>query len=622
MIVYESTLADFNHHVIMNEMSDLLLDKLHQLGIGGGSGSEVRSWDNSLRFMKDVLEDEDFPKDLQVAVEYNIPASSRRVDFIVYGCDKEKHDNLVIVELKQWGKVQKINDISNHSVLSDLKGNKPTEHPSYRAYIYKKMLLNYSEYLNDSEDNLLPCAYCHNLKEEYRPQLEDKIYEQWIKEAPVFFKNDVQKLRNFIKKYIYAKSPNGDLLYKIDHGVIKPQKSLQDALASMMEGNHEFDLIGNQSTTDDAIMSAIVQSNKDNKKRTIIVKGGPGTGKSVLAVNVLVDSIKDYGLNAAYITKNSAPRNCYKQILSKGNSKYLSTIDLMFKSPFALAYMKNNALTVGVFDEAHRMQMKPYMYKGNDLMLDAIKASLVSVFFIDEDQRITVKDVYTMDDIISKAKLCGSEIVKCGDDDYFELQSQFRCNGSDGFLNFIKMILGIEDTANIDQNPEEFDFRVYDDPNKMRDDLRELNKKDNKARMVAGYCFDWDVKNHRGDYDIYLKNDFKACWNLENDSYWAINKESFEQVGCIHTCQGMEFNYVGVIIGKDLVYRDGKVVADKNAISKDDRTSGIKYCRDEKLAQYLIKNTYKVLLTRGLRGCFIYCEDEALSNYIKSHIKK
>ncbi len=167
-----------------------------------------------------------------------------------------------------------------------------------------------------------------------------------------------------------------------------------------------------------------------------------------------------------------------------------------------------------------------------------------------------------------------------------------------------------------------FDIQVFDDPNILRDELRKKNEINNKARMVAGYCYDWDVKNHRGDYDIYLKNDFKAKWNLENDKIWAINPSSFEEVGCIHTAQGLEFDYVGVLIGNDLRFDEVSktIIIDKTQISKDDKSSGIRSC-GEALASKLIKNTYKTLLTRGQKGCFIYCEDEALNNHIKELLK-
>ena len=155
----------------------------------------------------------------------------------------------------------------------------------------------------------------------------------------------------------------------------------------------------------------------------------------------------------------------------------------------------------------------------------------------------------------------------------------------------------------------------------MRDELRKHNQVNNKTRMIAGYCYDWNVKNKRGEWDIELPNGFKAKWNLENDDHWAVNPNSFEQVGCIHTCQGMEFDYVGVFIGNDLYYDGNSVRTNRNAISKDDKSSGIRLKSTSDIeADQLIRRTYKVLLTRGIKGCYIYCEDEKLREYLKSKL--
>lgn len=613
MIVYENSLSAFKRNVEFNEIVDLIYKKLKENHIGT-TGSEHRAWNNSLHFMKDVLNDNVFHDNCQVAIEYNIPQTSKRVDFMILGSDKSNKDNIVIVELKQWEKVKKLDDSLKYTIVSDLRSHKPTAHPSYQAWSYKMLIENYCHEVSEQEDKLHPCAYLHNLNESYRPIIEDKIYFDSIKEAPLFLKNDVLKLRNFISKYVNFKPNDGKLLYKIDHGRIKPQKSLQDSLDSMFMGNKEFMMIDDQVVAYDLIMKSIMDAQKDNKKHVLIIQGGPGTGKSVLAINVLVDCIRKFGLNATYITKNSAPRNCYTHLLSHGNAKNIIKLKLAIRSPHSLPDIPRNGIDVGIYDEAHRMQSKPYMYKGKDMLYDSINAAKISIFLIDEDQRITAKDCYTVNDIREKAKHFNATI----DLDDFVLNSQFRCNGSDGYIAFINNLLQIHETANTIFDIENYDLKLFDDPNDMRNELRKLaNNK--KARMVAGYCYDWNVKKCRGEYDICLKNNFKAKWNLENDLIWAVNPESFEQVGCIHTCQGMEFDYVGVIIGKDLIYRDGKILTNKNAISKDDKTSKIRYC-DDATAEKLIKNTYKVLLTRGLKGCYIYCEDEELSKHIKNLI--
>lgn len=617
MIIYSNTLGEFRNHVTLNMMQSILLNALKEKGLSGGSPSEINAWNNSLHFMKDVLDDSYFSPFCQVAIEYNIPQTSKRVDFMIMG-NNGHEDHVVIVELKQWAKVEKIDDSSSHSVMSDLKSHEPTAHPSYQAYSYKCLILDYCDDKQVNENTLKPCAYLHNMSEQYRPVIEDKLYEEWTNEAPVFLQKDVLKMRNFIKQYIYLKANDGSLLYKIEEGRLRPTKSLQDALDSMLCGNEEFHMIDEQVVAYDKIMTAIKNSRKDNKKHVIIITGGPGTGKSVLAINVLARCIIDLKLNASYITKNMAPRKCYANLLAKGNAKKMINLQKAIQSPWCLPTTPYNGFDVGIFDEAHRMQKKPYRYLGNDMLEDAIKASKVAVFFVDDDQRITVNDRYDVDSIIAYAKRENAIIHKP-----YELVSQFRCDGSDGYISFLNNLLELKQTANTTFEFNKLDVKVFDDPNEMRDKLRELNKINNKARMIAGYCYDWNVKNGRGEYDIELPNNFKAKWNLENDDHWAVNPNSFEEVGCIHTCQGMEFDYVGVFIGKDLIYRDGHVCTNRLAISKDDKTSGIRLSStSNEEADKLIRRTYKVLLSRGLKGCYIYCEDKELACYLKKLLRK
>lgn len=618
MIIYNKSLKDFRTDVTFNMMQSILLKTLREKGLSGGSASEINSWNNSLHFMKDVLDDSYFDNECQVAIEYNIPQTSKRVDFMIMGNNNDE-DHVVIIELKQWARVNKVDDNCDHSIMSDLRSHEPVAHPSYQAYSYKQLILDYcNDSISINNETLKPCAYLHNLSEEYRPVIEDNLYHEWIEEAPVFLQSDVLKLRNFIKNYIKLKANDGSLLYKIEEGRLKPTKSLQDALDSMLCGNEEFHMIDEQVVAYDKIMKAIKESQNDIKKHVLIITGGPGTGKSVLAINILARCIIDLKLNASYITKNMAPRKCYANLLAKGNAKKMVNLQKAIQSPWCLPNTIYNGLDVGIFDEAHRMQKKPNMYPGNDMLEDAIKASKVSIFFVDDDQRITINDKYDVNSIITYAKKENAIIHKP-----YELTSQFRCDGSDGYISFLNNLLEIKQTANTNFEFNNLKVKVFDDPIKMRDELRELNKINNKTRMIAGYCYNWNVKNKKGDWDIILPNGFKAKWNLANDDHWAVNPNSFEEIGCIHTCQGMEFDYVGVFIGKDLYYKDGHVQTNRNAISKDDKTSGIRLKgTSNEEADKLIRRTYKVLLTRGIKGCYIYCEDEALRNYLKEKLNK
>ena len=620
MIVYNATKSQFNSDVILNQISDKILERLKESNIHGGEDAEYRSWQNSLVFMRNVLDDNEIPDDVEVAIEYQIPRTSKRVDFIICGSDNNNKNNVIVVELKQWDKVEKIDNEMLHSVKAFTGGgNRMVSHPSYQAYSYAVFIKNSSEQVQDEDIGIIPCAYLHNYEEKYLGELNDDIYKMWYEEAPFFIKNQVMDLRKFIKKFISKKSTDGKLLYKIDNGRIRPSKALQDCIVSLMKGNKEFMLLDEQAVVYDMCVKTMKQCLKDMKKRTIIIQGGPGTGKSVLAVNLLKKYITD-GLNASYVTKNSAPREAYLKLLSKSDLKKEVNIKQLFRSPFGLCKTPSNFYDCLIIDEAHRLVKQMYGdFQGQNQVMECINSSLLSIFLIDENQKITTKDIGSIDEIKYWANELNSRVII---NEETTLTSQFRCNGSDLYIQLLNNILQIGENVDIDLAELNFDLQIFDNPNDLRDELRKKNQINNKARMVAGYCYDWDVKNHRGDYDIYLEDNFKAKWNLENDKIWAINPSSFEEVGCIHTAQGLEFDYVGVLIGQDLRYDDasGLVITDKTKISKDDNSSGIKSCGIA-LANQLIKNTYKTLLTRGQKGCYIYCEDKPLANYIKKILK-
>lgn len=619
MIVYSGTKSQFNNDVNLNLISDKILEKLREKHLSGGQESEYQSWQNSLHFMRSAIDDPDIPNDVEVAIEYQIPRTSKRVDFMIAGADASNTSNVVVVELKQWSKAEKVDDIMRHSVRAFTGGaNRIVNHPSYQAYAYATFIKNSSEQVQDERIGIKPCAYLHNCSPEARTPLDDDIYTPWLEEAPLFDKSQAMQLRNFIKKFIVSRSSSGDLLYKIDNGRIRPSKALQDCLVSLMKGNEEFILLDDQAVVFDLCKKYMAQCRKDMQKRTIIIQGGPGTGKSVLAVNLLKEFLLKNN-NACYCTKNSAPREAYQKLLAKSNYKAMVNIKQLFRSPFGLCNLTSNFYDCLIVDETHRLVKKMYGdWKGDNQVKECINASLFTVFLLDEDQQITKKDIGSVAEIKKWATELGSEIIMNEDT---VLQSQFRCNGSDQYIQLINNILQIGKPMDIDLKELNFDIRVFDDPNELRDTLRELNKMNNKARMVAGYCYDWNVKHNRGEYDIYLENGFKAKWNLENDKIWAINPNSFEEVGCIHTAQGLEFDYIGVLIGNDLRFdkASGKIITDRTKISKDDKSSGIRSAKDD-VAARLIKNTYKTLLTRGQKGCFIYCEDKVLADYIRSFL--
>ena len=618
MIVYEDSKRCFVEDIKSNCIADKITAKIRERGINAGHEREYISWQNSLQFMRNIVDDNDIDDEVRIAIEYNIPLTSKRVDFIICGADANNNDNVVVVELKQWQKAEVVADDMHYCVKTFVGGNNRIVcHPSYQAYSYACFIRNYSQTVLDDGINLIPCAYLHNYDPDFKQTLSNSIYKEWVSEAPFFIRNETEQFSAFVKKYVTRRSSNGDLLYEIDHGRLKPTKTLQDSLASMVKGNKEFMLLDEQAVCYDMCLKTMAKCKEDGKKRTIVIQGGPGTGKSVLAVNLLMEFINK-SLNTCYATKNSAPREAFLSLLTHSDAKKQVNIKQLFRSPFGLSNVPDNTYDCLIVDEAHRLVKKMYGdWNGENQVKECISASLLSIFLLDEDQAVTVNDIGSIAEISKWCRELNSTLKMPAE---AKLVSQFRCNGSDAYIQFIDDILQrTEESVTVSLYELNFDFRIFDSAIELREALREKNAINNKSRMVAGYCYDWNVKHGRGDYDIMLPDGFKAKWNLEKDKIWAINPNSFEEVGCIHTAQGLEFDYVGVLIGKDLKYdsTSGRIITDKQAISKDDKSSGIRSCKNESIVRKLILNTYKTLLTRGQKGCYVYCEDKSLAEYIK-----
>lgn len=429
MIVYNGIKRQFIDDVKNNSIADKILDAIISKGLNAGHEKEYSSWQNSMQFMRNIVDDSDIDDEIQICIEYNIPLTSKRVDFIIAGADQNQNENIIIVELKQWQKAEVVDDDMHYCVKTFVANtDRIVCHPSYQAYSYSCFLKNYSQSITDETINLVPCAYLHNYQPEYRQTLSNPIYKEWYDIAPFFIKNETASFSNFIKKYITKKSSKGDLLYLIDHGRLKPTKALQDSLVSMVKGNKEFMLLDEQAVCFDMCLKTMTQCLKDKKKRTIIIQGGPGTGKSVLAVNLLMEYIKQ-SLNASYVTKNSAPRQAFLRLLTNSDARRLINIAQLFRSPFGLSNCENNTYDCLIVDEAHRLVKKMYGdWGGVNQIMECINASLLSIFLIDEDQAVTTKDIGSIKEIQYWCKELGSKLII---KEETKLISQFRCNGSD-----------------------------------------------------------------------------------------------------------------------------------------------------------------------------------------------
>jgi DUF2075 family protein len=280
-----------------------------------------------------------------------------------------------------------------------------------------------------------------------------------------------------------------------------------------------------------------------------------------------------------------------------------------------------------IVDEAHRLNAKSGLFQnlGKNQIKEIIETARFSVFFVDEDQRVTLKDIGEKSEIRRWGEQCGAQVH------VLALESQFRCNGSDGYLAWVDSALQISTTANETLEGIDYDFRVFDSPNELRDLIIERNASANKARLVAGYCWDWKGKKNPDVRDVVIPEyGFAMRWNLDTDGpLWLLKPDSVNEIGCIHTCQGLELDYVGVIVGPDFMIRDGVAVTDATKRSSQDRSiHGYKSLlkedpqRAHSLTDRIIKNTYRTLVTRGQKGCYIYCVDAEANRYFKQLLEQ
>ena len=622
MIIYQSTKTRFLQDTDNRDIEDVVASVYLSRTGRYAPDAEIRAWRESLTQMAKVLRDDDLPHDMGVGIEYGIPQTSKRIDFILSGRGSDNRPYVIIVELKQWSEA-KLSDkdgiiIARRGGIAEREG----AHPCYQAWSYAALLKGFNEAVYESEVGLRPCAYLHNYYDD--GVINHPNYAPYIEKAPLFLRGDHerQRLRDFIKQHVRY-GDNAGLLYRIDNGRIRPSKMLADSLLKMLKGQQEFVLVDDQKVVYETAL-ALAQRASSTNKQVVIIRGGPGTGKSVVAINLLAQLSKS-GLLGKYVSKNAAPREVYKAKLA-GNLRRVE-ISNLFSGSGAFFDTETNLFDVLIVDEAHRLNEFSGLYGnlGENQIKEVIASSKCTILFVDDDQMVTLNDIGHSGELERWAKQLGAQVTK------LELSSQFRCNGSDGYLAWLDDTLGIRSTANHGLDASEFDFRVVDSPAQLHALIEEKNRTNNKSRVVAGYCWDWVSKRNPDAYDIVLDEyDYRRRWNLDADgSLWIIAPDSIDEVGCIHTCQGLELDYVGVIVGPDLIARRGELVSVPENRSRMDRSiRGYRQLMQadaegtKQRVDRIIRNTYRTLMTRGLKGCFIFCADAETQEYFRTRIAR
>ena len=542
---------------------------------------------------------------------------------MICGKDQQKTDNAVIIELKQWEKCEEA--FGENEVLTWVGGAKrEVLHPSVQVGQYKMYLEDTHTAFNADTNPvaLNACTYLHN----YNYHSDDVIlsikFADPLKRFPLFTADDVEILSAYLK----GKLSNGegiDVLKRVEESKYRPSRKLMDHVGNIIKNISEYILLDEQLIVYDSVLASAKKGFHDKQKTVIIIKGGPGTGKSVIALNLMADLLLK-GYNAHYATGSKAFTETLRKIIGTRGSA-------QFKYFNSYSNADDNVIDVLIADEAHRIRVTSnsrFTAKAKRSELaqidELLNVSKVAVFFIDDNQVVRPNEIGSVDYIKKTAAAAGAKICE------YELEAQFRCNGSEAFVNWINNTLGIKRTANVIWDlHEEFDFQILSSPLELENAIRAKVKRGNTGRVTAGFCWDWSLPNEDGTLkDDVIIGDYKRPWDAKPEakrlapgipkaSLWAYDPNGINQIGCVYTAQGFEFDYVGVIIGEDLIYDLDKQEWIGNPSKSSD--SVVKRSKDKFID--MVRNTYRVLLSRGMKGCYVYFMNKETERFFKSRIE-
>jgi DUF2075 family protein len=639
---YTATLSQFHSDAIDNKIADKIRDAFKEKGFGV-KDNEYNSWQRSLTLVANQLNDDDrLRDDVGIACEMAPGRGRRSIDLVISGHDELGSPNIVVVELKQWSKIE-FSEVGDTFVYANVGGRKwdDKQHPALQAQGYNKLLKDYNDYVEKSGIVINSCAYLHNMNSSKK--IKDRRFSKHFDIGTVFIKSDREKLLNFICGFI-SKGDRCEILDGISNSIIRPSLQLAENVGEIMKGRQIYMPVEEQQKAINTILRASIDgvsvahlntnrkksffkriydklcNQTSPKKHVIIIEGGPGSGKSVIAINVLAELIQKQK-NALYCTPNIPLKDNIRINFDKENSNNFNDC---FQGPNGFTNGRANEFEVLIIDEAQRLSEK-FSLNANKLFSPekAIETSLCTVFFVDERQMTCFKDIGDVKRITEAANQANASVQR------FNLQSRFRCNGSLEYEQWLGNILGYGDEK-IPFSSVDFDFKVMDSATELSQEIEKLYYKGEIARLTASYCWEFNSRADPEEIDFILDDgDFEAQWNTDfsgTDKQTWLTHDGVERIGWVNEIQGNEVAYVGVIIGPDITYNSEKEILEINYDMHNNKSAakkgvGMAIKRKEKGAvercEGAIRNSYWVLLSRATKGCFVYSEDPEVRDYLK-----
>lgn len=578
---------------------------------------ERRSWDLSLPVLAKALVDAGLGA-VEVLIEHSLPRSSKRVGVILAGVGHDEADRFMVVGLEQWREAELFEKNSELVLPRDSDGA-PVLHPS-------RLVEGYRDYLADLMEDLTPgsiegIAYLH----EASAADVNELLELPEAERPrLFTRSNSEALSNYLRS-VFSPRPGAEAAERFESARIGPPKRLLDYAAAEIQQRDQFVLLNEQRVAFELVLHLVRKALGSFDKEVVIVSGGPGSGKSVIALALLARLDADQ-YRVAHATGSRSFTETMRRHVAKGSS------ELKKKFVYFNGFMAADAdgLDVLLCDEAHRIRKtsanrftKQEFRTERPQVDELMAAARVPVFFLDEHQVVRPGERGSVAEIEKYAKDMGCKVHR------IDLSDQYRNGGSARYEQWVPRLLNLEPGEPIAwEGDDRFELVTDDSPWDLEARLGERISEGYSARMAAGYCWKWSdtVKDQHLVPDVVI-GDWSRPWNVKGErgvdgappsSLWASQAGGFGQVGCVYTAQGFEYDYSGVIIGPDLVYRDGRFVTQRS----ENKDPALKKSTPDEVADRLIRNTYKVLLTRGLRGTSIYSTDPETREFLSSLIRR
>jgi len=588
----------------------------------GVSPAERKSWSRSLSVLAQDLADAGL-HDVEVLVEYQLPLTSRRIDAVLAGVHpKTGEDSFVVIELKQWSYATRYEDSDTLVDVEHAAG--PRLHPGIQVGDYCQYLIDFLGLLAEHRNTIRGAAYLHNaVDRDVAELLERPATEQ----NRIFTKQRRSAFLDYLRSSLDATKSGAPAADRFLNSTVRPSRHLLTYAARELKERSHFTLLDEQRVAYELVLHAVERARASDHKSVVVVSGGPGSGKSVIALSLLGELARQ-GRAALHATGSKSFTQTLRRYAGKGSTR-LKNMFLYFNS-FMTA--DRNGIDVLICDEAHRIRetsvnrfTRSSQRQGARAQIEElIAAARVPVFLLDEHQVVKPGELGNVEVITAYAKKLNIEV------DVVSLHDQFRCGGSEAYEQWVLSLLGLNgDKPTVWEGDGRFELRVAESPQEMEAFLAAKQAAGETARMTAGYCWPWSDPRP----DDTLVNDVRVDgwsrpWNVKSDRsvgdapgspFWATDPNGFGQVGCVYTAQGFEYEWSGIIIGPDLVARRDALVTNRDEF-KDPNFRSRKTVPDEE-ADRLIRNTYKVLMTRGMRGTVLYATDPATRTFLSQMVR-